>query len=110
MADLLAEHAETLGEPYARHLAGKTRELRFHMHRGAVRVSYWLAPGHRIVLLTVFVKTRQHDHREVARALGCEQGHASGHPDHGPATQATSGSGSDERHDWQRSCLVGAHW
>ena len=42
-ADLLAERAETLGEPYSRHLGGKTRELRFHLHRGDVRVSYWLA-------------------------------------------------------------------
>ena len=29
MADILAERAETLGEPYSRHLGGKTRELRF---------------------------------------------------------------------------------
>jgi len=28
MADLLAERAGTLGEPYARHLGGKVRELR----------------------------------------------------------------------------------
>ena len=45
MADILAERAETLGEPYSRHLSGKTRELRFHLDRAAVRISYWLAPG-----------------------------------------------------------------
>ncbi|GAB3243433.1 hypothetical protein [Kineosporia babensis] len=28
MADILSERAETLGEPYSRHLRGKTRELR----------------------------------------------------------------------------------
>jgi hypothetical protein len=39
-ADLLAERAETLGEPYSRHLGGKTRELRFHLHRREVPVSY----------------------------------------------------------------------
>ena len=91
MADLLAERAEALGEPYARHLGGKARELRFHLGRRAVPVSYWLAPGRRIVLLTVFAKTRQHEHGEVARALAaqraCELGHASGHPDHGPARE-----------------------
>ena len=43
MADILAERAETLGEPYSRHLNGKTRELRFHLDRSAVRISYWLA-------------------------------------------------------------------
>ncbi|BCB80518.1 hypothetical protein Pflav_069280 [Phytohabitans flavus] len=43
MADILAERAETLGEPYSRHLSGKTRELRFHLDRSAVRISYWLA-------------------------------------------------------------------
>ncbi len=31
LVGLLAEQAETLGEPYARHLGGKVRELRFHL-------------------------------------------------------------------------------
>jgi len=88
-ADMLAERAETLGEPYSRHLGGKTRELRFHLHRRKVRLSYWLAPGRRVVLLTVFAKTRQQERGEVDRAIAaqqaCEQGHAAGHPDHGPA-------------------------
>ena len=88
-ADLLAERAETLGEPYSRHLGGKTRELRFALGRGEVRVSYWLAPGRRVVLLTVFAKTRQRERAEVARAMAaqrvCEAGHAAGHPDHGIA-------------------------
>ena len=43
MADILADQAETPGEPYSRHLSGKTRELRFHLERSAVRISYWLA-------------------------------------------------------------------
>jgi hypothetical protein len=87
-ADLLAERAETLGEPYSRHLGGKTRELRFHLHRRDVRVSYWLAPGRRVVLLTVFAKTRQQRaevHRAIAAQRACELGHAAGHPDHGLA-------------------------
>lgn len=57
LVGLLAEHAETLGEPYARHLGGKVRELRFHLLRRQTRVTYWLAPGRRVVLLTVFGKT-----------------------------------------------------
>ena len=31
LVGLLAEQAETLGEPCARHLGGKVRELRFHL-------------------------------------------------------------------------------
>lgn len=34
-----------------------TRELRFHLDRAAVRISYWQAPEARAVLLTVFRKT-----------------------------------------------------
>jgi hypothetical protein len=64
------------------------RELR-RDHRGDVRVSYWLAPGRRVVLLTVFAKTRQRERAEAARAIAaqraCERGHAAGHPDHGLA-------------------------
>ena len=51
---LLAEHAEDLGEPYTRHLAGKVRELRFHLLRQQTRVTYWLVPGRRVILLAVF--------------------------------------------------------
>ena len=85
-ADLLAERAATLGEPYSRHLGGKTRELRFALGRGDVRVSYWLAPGRQVVLLTVFAKTRQRERAKAARAIAaqraCEAGHAAGHPGH----------------------------
>ncbi len=31
LVGLLAERAESLGEPYTRHLGGKVRELRFHL-------------------------------------------------------------------------------
>lgn len=33
-----------------------------------MRVTYWIAPGRRIVLLTVFRKTRMREDREVDRA------------------------------------------
>jgi hypothetical protein len=87
MADLLADHAETLGEPYSRHLSGKTRELRFYLERSAVRISYWLAPGARVVLLTVFRKTRQVERAEVARAVTAQQVCAAAHEAHAPATE-----------------------
>jgi hypothetical protein len=66
--DLLAEEGPLLGEPYTRQLDGKLRELRFHLDRRAVRVTYWIASGRRVVLLTVFVKSRMREVREVERA------------------------------------------
>jgi len=66
--DLLAEQGPLLGEPYSRQLDGKLRELRFHLDGTAMRVTYWIAPGRRIVLLTVFHKTRMRETAEVARA------------------------------------------
>ena len=56
------------GEPYTRQLDGKLRELRFHLERRAVRVTYWIATGRRIVLLTVFAKARMREEREIERA------------------------------------------
>jgi phage-related protein len=66
--DLLAEQGPLLGEPYTRQLDGKLRELRFHLDSEAVRITYWIASGRRIVLLTVFTKTRMREAREVDRA------------------------------------------
>jgi hypothetical protein len=42
--------------------------LRFHLGGQAVRVTYWIASGRRIVLLTVFLKTRMRQTREIERA------------------------------------------
>nr|WP_260408356.1 type II toxin-antitoxin system RelE/ParE family toxin [Planomonospora venezuelensis] len=66
--DMLASQPTTLGEPYSRHLGGRVRELRFNLDGSAVRITYWLAPEQRIVLLTVFRKTRQHEEAEIERA------------------------------------------
>jgi len=78
MVGLLAERAEDLGEPYTRYLGGKVRELRFHLLRQQTRVTYW-----RVVLLTVFRKTRSSESAEVARALQaqkiCEAEHGRAH-------------------------------
>jgi phage-related protein len=83
LVGLLAEPAEDLSEPYARHLGGKVRELRFHLLRQQARVTYWLAPGRRVILLTVFRKTRSAEVAEVARALQaqkiCEAEHGLAH-------------------------------
>jgi hypothetical protein len=83
MVGLLAEQAESLGEPYSRHLGGKVRELRFRILRQQTRVTYWLAPGRRVVLLTVFAKSRQLESAEVARAMRaqllCEESHGVAH-------------------------------
>jgi hypothetical protein len=72
-ADRLTEAPTTLGEPYSRHLRGATRELRFHLRRSSGRVSYWLAPQRRIVLLTVFRKTRGREAAEVERAMSAQR-------------------------------------
>ena len=66
--DLLAEQGPLLGEPYTKQLDGKLRELRFYLDADAVRVTYWIASGRRIILLTVFRKTRMREDREIARA------------------------------------------
>ena len=62
--DLLEDRGALLGEPYTRQLAGKLRE------RGGqrVRISYWIAPGRRIIMLTVVTKTRMRETAAIARA------------------------------------------
>lgn len=83
LVGLLAERAETLGEPYSRHLGGKVRELRFQLLRQQTRVTYWLAPDRRVILLTVFHKTRSAESAEVQRAIHaqrtCEGAHELAH-------------------------------
>ncbi|WP_446749946.1 type II toxin-antitoxin system RelE/ParE family toxin [Streptomyces sp. AmelKG-E11A] len=94
LADLLAARPTTLGEPLTRHLGGKVRELRFTMAGSAVRITYWLASERRIVLLTVFRKTKQREDSEVARAQHtqtvCEA-------EHGPATHHYDRAKKEER-------------
>jgi hypothetical protein len=66
--DLLEERGALLGEPYTRQLSGKLRELRFYCGGQRVRVTYWIAPGRRIITLTVFTKTSMRETAEVERA------------------------------------------
>lgn len=79
--DLLGERGVLLSEPYTKQLDGKLRELRFDLARQAMRITYWIAADRRIILLTVFSKTRDRDRAQVERAkkalLACvEAGHA----------------------------------
>jgi phage-related protein len=46
----------------------KLRELRFHLDSDAVRITYWIASGRRIILLTVFRKQRMRETAQVDRA------------------------------------------
>lgn len=53
----LADQGPLLDEPHTRQLDGKLRELRFYLGGRATRVTYWIGPGRRVILLTVFSKT-----------------------------------------------------
>ena len=67
--DLLESEGVLLDEPYTRQLAGKLRELRFHLGRDHIRIAYYIAPKRRIILLTVFRKQRGQERAEVRRAI-----------------------------------------
>ena len=70
---MLAEQGPGLGGPWSDHLEGAVWELRVRLHQVAVRVTYWCRPDGTIVLLTVFRKTRQHDQRQIDRAVRAQQ-------------------------------------
>jgi hypothetical protein len=67
--ELLEEHGVLLGEPHTRQLSGKLRELRFHLGRNEMRVTYYITSGRRIILLTVFRKTKFRERHEIERAV-----------------------------------------
>ncbi|GGL07745.1 hypothetical protein GCM10014719_07300 [Planomonospora parontospora subsp. antibiotica] len=79
VAGLLAEKGAELGGPWSDHLEGPVWELRIRLRDVAARVTYWCTPDRIIVLLTVFRKTRQHDQRQIDRAVRvqkiCERDH-----------------------------------
>jgi hypothetical protein len=66
--DLLADQGVLLSEPFTRQLDGKLRELRFYLGRQPTRISYYIATGRIIVLLTVFTKTKPRERAEIDRA------------------------------------------
>ena len=69
--DLLAARGTGLGEPYTRQLRGNLRELRFYIGPSgdAVRITYYIATGRRIILLTVFRKQKRREPAELERAM-----------------------------------------
>jgi hypothetical protein len=70
---LLAENGTQLGGPWSDHLQGAVWELRIRLRDIAARVTCWCTPGGTIVFLTVFRKTRQHDQRQIDRAVRAQQ-------------------------------------
>lgn len=70
---MLAEKGPGLGGPWSDHLAGEVWELRLRLRRLAVRLTYWCAPEGTIVFLTVFHKTRQHEQKQIDRAVRAQQ-------------------------------------
>ena len=68
--DLPAEQGPLLSEPYTRQLRGKLRELRFYLGPtgDAARITYYIARGRRIALLTMFRKQRRRQRAEIDRA------------------------------------------
>ncbi|WP_214411700.1 type II toxin-antitoxin system RelE/ParE family toxin [Sphaerisporangium fuscum] len=86
VAALLAEKGTRLGGPWSDHLEGSVWELRVRLRDVAARVTYWCTSNGTIVFLTVFHKTKQHDQRQIDRAVRmqkiCERDH------HGPVTES----------------------
>ena len=76
---MLAEKGTELGGPWSDHLDGPVWELRIRLRDVAARITYWCTAEGTIVLLTVFGKTRQHDQRQIDRAVraqkACEREH-----------------------------------
>ena len=70
---LLAEKGAELGGPWSDHLDGAVWELRIRLRDVAARITYWCTADGRIVLLTVFRKTRQHDQRQIDRAVRAQK-------------------------------------
>ncbi len=76
---MLAEKGTELGGPWSDHLEGPVWELRIRLRDVAARMTYWCTREGTIVLLTVFRKTKQHDQRQIDRAVRaqklCERDH-----------------------------------
>lgn len=70
---MLAEKGPALGGPWSDHLTAEVWELRMRLRRLAVRLTYWCTPEGTIVFLTVFHKTRQHEQKQIDRAVRAQQ-------------------------------------
>jgi hypothetical protein len=80
---ILAESWPQTPMPYARPLRDGVYELRPTPDGVETRVTYWIANDRRIVLLTVFRKTRAHEEAQINRAVlakkQCEAEHRPAH-------------------------------
>jgi hypothetical protein len=70
---LLAEKGSELGGPWSDHLDGPVWELRIRLRDVAARITYWCTADRRIVLLTAFRKTRQHDQGQIDQAVRAQK-------------------------------------
>jgi hypothetical protein len=86
---MLAEKGTELGGPWSDHLDGPVWELRIRLRDVAARIRYWCTAEGAIVLLTVFRKTRQHDQRQIDRAVRAQKACEREHP--GPRRRPTKG-------------------
>ncbi|WP_323378739.1 type II toxin-antitoxin system RelE/ParE family toxin [Streptomyces smaragdinus] len=90
-AGLLAELGPTTPMPIARPLRDGVWELRLALGDTNARITYWFAPGRRIVFLTWFRKTRQHEEKQIDRAvLARKQCEAEHEPASGSFHRATT--------------------
>ncbi|MFE2677257.1 type II toxin-antitoxin system RelE/ParE family toxin [Streptomyces hygroscopicus] len=83
--ELLAELGPQTPMPFARPLRDGVGELRPCLDGVQTRVTYWITGDRRVVLLTVFRKTRPHEEAQVNRAVmakkECEAEHGPAHTD-----------------------------
>lgn len=81
--ELLAGMGASTPMPFARPLRDGAYELRPTLDGQDTRITYWFAPDRRIVLLTVFHKTRIRERDQVDRAVRirkvCEVEHGPAH-------------------------------
>jgi hypothetical protein len=70
---LLADKGTELGGPWSDHLEGAVWELRIRLRDVAARITYWCTAEGTVVLLTVFRKTRQHDQKQIGRAVRAQK-------------------------------------
>ncbi|MBK6045623.1 type II toxin-antitoxin system RelE/ParE family toxin [Streptomyces sp. MBT55] len=94
-AGLLAATGASTPMPFSRPLRDGVYELRPTLNGEATRITYWFASDRRIVLLTVFRKTRIRESAQVDRAVQarvlCEAEHG---PAHVTYTRGESGESS----------------
>lgn len=95
-ADRLAEEGPSMPMPRSKPLGGGLYELRFHLGDNDMRVPYWFGTQRRVVLLTVFQKTRMNEAGQVARAREAQKRCKEQHPpaaDHDVYSRTIKGGG-----------------